>query len=122
MKFFPLDNLSEDEGDMLLYVVNIVFPTTFPKIEHTLTTVKWLKHEVLLQKLQQAEPKVLPEFKPVFDGLMLKLGVQVKREEPKPPEAPVTASVEMPVITGSMEIPLEVPVTASVETPLSGSI
>ena len=86
-----IDLLSEDEKDMLLYILNQVFPVAFPKMEFDLHTIKWHRHDLLMKKIIETFPHLKPEGHSIYSSLLTKLGVQheIKYEQPK---APVTSS------------------------------
>lgn len=89
MTFQQLHNLTEDELAICLYVVGVLDPVTFPKIE--ITEPRQLisfRHDALVQKLLNAFPKLKPEAFSIYISLMEKLGVKVeiRVQEPTPNE------------------------------------
>ncbi len=92
MTLNQLNDLTESERDICLYVVSVIFPVdglvieTFKPIHLT-----WLKDDVLIQKLIAAFPHVLPEAHSIYVSLMEKLGVKGQIQHiPVPPTPPVT--------------------------------
>lgn len=96
MTINQLETLTESELEMILYIVNIIDPMTFPKVEFQPRTLTWFKHKMLVQKLVNAFPRVLPEGHATYQSLMNKLGVQgeIRYETPSvtPPAAEITSS------------------------------
>ena len=82
-----IESLDESEQCMLVYIVNHIFPTTFPKIEHDFNSIKWIKHEHLIRKLIDAFPKIKPENHNIYSSLLTKLGVphQINRHDAPAP-------------------------------------
>jgi hypothetical protein len=82
MNIVQLESLTENELYILFYVVNHLSPTTFPpSFEYDLSTIKTIKHDMLIQKLLASEPQVKDEHKQDFDTLMNKLGVNIERNK-----------------------------------------
>jgi hypothetical protein len=73
MTFSQLKSLTDDELQLLFYVVNVLSPTTLPQIEYDYNSITWIRHQLLIQKLISVEPQIKDEFKEVFDRLMSKL-------------------------------------------------
>jgi hypothetical protein len=73
MRIGQLKSLTEDELALCLYIVNVIAPTTFPKLEYTPRQLTWFKHDALLWKVAQQEAKLTDEGKKIFHGLMTKL-------------------------------------------------
>jgi len=110
MTLNQLHSLTEEELDMLFYIVNVLFPPTSPQICMLVPRqLTWFKHDALIKKIVEAFPKVLPEGHATYTSLLEKLGVkiEIKYQPPPPPvvETPVTSSVETPV-SASVEMPL----------------
>ena len=94
MTFQQLHSLTEDEVAICLYVVGVLDPVTFPKIEITQPNqLISFRHEALIQKLLNAFPKLKPEAYPIYLSLMEKLGVKVEIKQAPQPEAPTSSSV-----------------------------
>ena len=110
MKLYQLETLTEDEVAMALYIVNFIDPPCCPKIEFSVRDLTWFKHDMLVQKLVNAFPKLLPDAHPIFLSLMEKLGVkgEIKNEQ-KNENIPISGSNSrvcedpsgIPPITGS---------------------
>jgi len=116
MTLNQLHSLTEQELDMLFYIVNVFFPPTSPQICMLVPRqLTWFKKDALIKKIVDAFPKVLPEGHLIYSSLLEKLGVkiEIKYQPPPPPVAPV---VETPVTSS-----VETPVSASVEMPLTSS-
>jgi hypothetical protein len=80
MRISQLQSLTQEELQLLLYVVNIVEPLTSPKIEIGPKELLWFKHDALLWKLAQQESKLTPEGQIIFQGLMSKLNKTASQE------------------------------------------
>jgi hypothetical protein len=80
MRISQLQSLTQEELQLLLYVVNIVEPLTSPKIEIGLKQLTWFKHDELIKKLTNQESKLTPEGQVVFKGLMTKLNKTATQE------------------------------------------
>jgi hypothetical protein len=74
MTLSTLDELTEEELGISLYVVNILSPIK-PPIEINARGLTWFPHDTLVKKLLDAFPLIIPEYHPIFQGLMAKLGV-----------------------------------------------
>ncbi len=72
MRIGQLESLTPDELGLLLYIVNVVSPTS-PKMEISPKFLLFYKHDLLTFKVAQQEPKLTEEGKKVFQGLMTKL-------------------------------------------------
>jgi len=103
-----LDSLTEDELAVLFYVVNVVSPMTFPKMEFDMNSIKWFRHDMLIKKLLDSFNRLKPEGHATYTTLMEKLGVKIEIKPVPPPQPPPTASVA------------ETPPTAS--APVSSSV
>lgn len=86
MTLQQLNNLDELELQLILYVVNVVDPMTFPKIDFSPRNLTFFRHEFLVKKLVNAFPNVLPEGHVAYASLLSKLGYTL--EIPKPTEEP----------------------------------
>lgn len=73
MRISQLQSLTQEELELLLYVVNIIEPLTAPKIEIGPKQLLWFKHDMLLRKLANQESKLTSEGQIIFKGLMTKL-------------------------------------------------
>ena len=80
MRIGQLENLTQDELSLLLYVANVLFPLAAPKTEIGPKELLWYKHDALLVMLQQSESKLTPEGKIIFDGLVAKLKMTPQEE------------------------------------------
>lgn len=72
MRIGQLESLTQDELGLLLYVVNVLSPTS-PPMEISPKMLLFFKHDALLFKLAQQESKLTDDGKKVFHGLMAKL-------------------------------------------------
>lgn len=98
MNIIQLESLSEDERDMMFYIVNRISPIDAPKMEFDMNSIKWFKHDMLIKKMLDSINSVNPEYHAIYVSLLEKMGVKIeikKAEVPLPP----TASVEP---TGSL--------------------
>jgi hypothetical protein len=97
MTLNQLQDLTDDELAIVMHIVNVIDPMTFPKIEFTPAQLVWFRHDKLVEKLMKGAERLKPESAPIFISLMGKLGVQVQYQPPQPPpaETPVTASAEI---------------------------
>ena len=80
MRISQLQSLTQEELQLLLYVVNIVEPLTSPKIEIGPKQLTWFKHDALVRKLTNHELKLTPEGQVIFKGLMAKLNKTATQE------------------------------------------
>lgn len=80
-----LESLTPDERDMLFFIVNVLAPTTAPKIEYDLNTIKWLRHEMLARKILDSFNQVTKEAHPIYSSLLAKLGVFIQIQYEAPP-------------------------------------
>ena len=80
MRISQLENLTQDELSLLLYVANVLFPLAAPKIEIGPKELLWYKHDAILVMLNNAQEKLTPEGKVVFDGLIAKLKMTPQQE------------------------------------------
>ena len=80
MRISQLQSLTEEELQLLLYIVNVVEPLTIPKIEIGPKELLWFRHDALLWKLSQQESKLTPEGQTIFQGLMAKLNKKATQE------------------------------------------
>lgn len=81
MRIGQLQSLTQDELALLLYIVNVIDPISIPKMEFGPKELLWFKHDALLWKLAQQEPKLTPEGKEIFQGLMSKLNKTPQQEQ-----------------------------------------
>lgn len=95
MNIVQAESLTDEEMSMVLYILNVVFPLPFPKIEFDSNNVKWHRHDLLMQKLVNAFPRLKPEGHEVYKSMMEKLGVKVEiKQQAPPPAPPVPTSTE----------------------------
>ena len=73
MRISQLENLTQDELSLLLYVTNVLFPLAAPKMEIGPKELLWYKHDAILVMLNNAKAKLTPEGQVVYDGLIAKL-------------------------------------------------
>lgn len=90
MKLAQLESLTEDELEMMLYIISVVNPPSSPKLDewkpHNLT---WFKHDALVKRLMDSFPRVLPEGHEIFVSMMQKIGIAVQiHKVPVPPPPP----------------------------------
>ena len=97
MTQIQLDNLDESELEMLFYIVNVISPTTCPNIEFDLRTIKWYRHDMLIQNIANCFPKLKHEGHAVFSSLLSKLGSPIEIRYEQPPiqteKSEITASI-----------------------------
>ena len=72
MRIGQLKSLKSDELNFLLYLVNVLDPIR-PPDEITPRLLLSIKHDALLFKIAQQQPKLTEEGKKVFHSLMTKL-------------------------------------------------
>ena len=72
-----LNGLSEDERNMLLFILNRYHPP-LPGIEADLSIVKMYRKPALCQIIQKMREKVKPEALPIYNSLCQKLDVQAQ--------------------------------------------
>lgn len=80
MRTSQLKSLTDDELNLLLYVVNVSEPISSPPVEITPERLLWIKHDALLWKLSKQESKLTEDGKKVFSSLMVKLNVTSQQE------------------------------------------
>ena len=80
MRISQLQSLTQEELQLLLYVVNVMEPLINPKIDIGSKELLWFKHDVLLQKLSKHESKLTPEGQVIFKNLMTKLNKTATEE------------------------------------------
>jgi hypothetical protein len=73
MRISQLQSLTQEELQLLFYIINVIEPLTSPKIEIGSKEILWFKHDTLVWKLSKQESKLTPEGKTIFQGLMTKL-------------------------------------------------
>lgn len=95
MTLNQLQSLDDTEVGVILHIVNVIDPMTFPKIEFTPAQLVWFRHDMLVNKLMNGASHLKGESAPIFISLMGKLGVQVQYKPHPPAETPVTASAEI---------------------------
>jgi len=108
MTINQLETLTEDEVGMMLHILNVIDPIQYPKFEFKPQNLLWFKHPMLIRKLLNAFPRVLPEGHATYQSLMNKLGVEgeIRYETPPtvvpiPSPAAETGSIEQST-TGSL--------------------
>ena len=113
-----LEELTEDELSLLFYILNVVSPIDFPKMEFDMNSIKWLKHDMLVKKILDVFPKLNQEGHATYSSLLKKLGTYIEIKYEAPPTPPTTVSSE----TSSVIPPPPTEVTASAaEAPQTGS-
>lgn len=101
MTFNQLQSLTEDELAMVLVIVNVIDPLTIPQKEFTPQQLAWFRHDMLIEKLLNAFPRLKPEGFAIFTSLMEKLGVKIEIQQQQPPvEQPAT---ELPISASTAE-------------------
>ncbi len=85
-----LESLSEDERDMLFYIVNIISPTTSPTIQYDMHTIKWMRHEQLINKILNSINSITKDAHPICSELLAKLGINIQIKYNAPPTASAT--------------------------------
>jgi hypothetical protein len=92
MTLNQLYSLEENELMLLFHIVNVISPTTFPKLEYDMKSVAWIRQEHLVRKLVEAFPRVKPEVHTTYSSLLNKLGIRHEIKHQSLP-APVTSSI-----------------------------
>ena len=72
MRIGQLQSLTTEDLELLLYIVNVVEPS-IPSVEVTPKMLLFFKHDKLLFKISQQEPKLTDDGKKIFHSLMTKL-------------------------------------------------
>ena len=74
MRIQQLKSLTQAELEMLSYIVNVISPVEFdPPREISIHDMLFIKHDVLLNKITTAEPKVTPEGMEIYKSLLAKI-------------------------------------------------
>jgi hypothetical protein len=74
MKKIDFSELKDDEIELLLGIVNVLYPT--PEIEYTSDNLHWLKEEAFVKKIVTAQESVIEEHKPIYISLKEKLQIK----------------------------------------------
>lgn len=115
MTLNQLQDLTEDELALALYVVNVISPPESPKMTFEPRHLTWFKHDALVKKLLGIFNQLKPEGHATYVSLMQKLGVCVEiKQQPPPNEPPRTEN------TGSDQCPQKESVLPDVNA-VSGS-
>ena len=115
MTLNQLEDLTEDELALVLYVVNVIAPLEVPKMQFEPRQLTWFKHDMLIKKLLDSFNKLKPEGHATYVSLMQKLGVCIEIKQQPPPND--TARTEN---TGSNQQPSEASILPDV-TNVTGS-
>lgn len=85
MTLNQLYSLDEQELALLLYIVNVINPLDFPKLDFQPRNLTWFKHDMLIKKLTDAFPRLNRDGHELYVSMLEKLGVkfEIKYEEPK---------------------------------------
>ncbi len=73
MRMDTIKFLTEDELALLLYIVNVVEPMTFPKMEIGVKELPWLRQKLLVEKLARQHDKLKPEGLEILKTLVSKI-------------------------------------------------
>lgn len=82
MTRYQLEDLTEDELAIVLYVVNVIAPPVAPKMTWEVNHLLWFRHDQLVKKLIDVFPKLKPEGHATYVSLMQKLGICVQIQQP----------------------------------------
>ena len=96
MTLNQLEDLTEDELALVLYVVNVIAPLEVPKMQFEPRQLTWFKHDMLIKKLLDSFNKLKPEGHATYTSLMQKLGVCVQIKQNEPPRTENTGSNQCP--------------------------
>lgn len=118
-----INSLSEEEMGLLLYFINVANRPFSHNIPFEINDLKWFRKDILTQKLLDSFNSIREEGHPTFVSLMEKFGVKVdiKKEEPKKIEEPITdkkenePSVSNDVIPPTEEVKPNPEITSSIE-------
>lgn len=73
MRISQLQSLTDLELSIILYTVNVLEPIRPPHVEITPELLLFIKHNALIEKLNRVGSKIKPEYKSIFDNLIVKL-------------------------------------------------
>lgn len=73
MRMDTIKFLTEDELALLLYIVNVVEPMTFPKMEIGIKELPWLRQNLLVEKLIRQNDKLTPDGQAILKTLVAKV-------------------------------------------------
>ncbi len=107
MTLNQLQTLSEEEIAICLHVVNVIAPPAAPKMEFEPRHLTWFRHDMLVKKLLDVFPRLLPEGHSTYVSLMAKLGVHVEIKAVEPPLPSTSSICPSNEITSSIEPPLD---------------
>jgi len=82
MRISQLQSLTQEELQLLLYIVNDIDPLS-PFFKFGMISPRellWFKHDMLIQKVARQEQKLTPDGKFIFQGLMAKLNKTTEQE------------------------------------------
>ena len=86
MTLNQLYNLTEQELDMCLYIVNVLKPVKPSLGEIPPRGLTWFKHDILIKNIVDCFSLVKPEYHAIYLSLLEKLGVNVEiNVQPLPP-------------------------------------
>lgn len=106
MTLNQLASLTEDELDMVLYVINVMAPPDLPKMTFEPRHLTWFKHDMLVKKLLDSFKTLKPEGHSTYVSLMQKLGVKVEIKPNEPQRAENTGSNQQtPIPSGNADAP-----------------
>ena len=96
MTLNQFETLTGEEVALALVVVTYIDPPCIPKMEFEPRHLTWFKHDMLVQKLLAAFPKLNPEAHTIYSSLLTKLGVQheIRKNIVPPLVTPTTGSTE----------------------------
>lgn len=95
MTLNQLYSLDEQELALLLYIVNVINPLDFPKLDFQPRNLTWFKHDMLIKKLTDAFPRLNRDGHELYVSMLEKLGVkfEIKYEE----QPSINVPIELPI-------------------------
>jgi len=93
MTLSQLNDLTDDELGICLFIVNVIDPTK-PPLEIPPRGLTWFPHEILVKKLLNAFPQLHPEYHTIYQSLLTNLGIaiEIKLQVPEPPPQEVVGN------------------------------
>ena len=75
MRLEELKTLTEDETAMLWYAINKTTPPILNDVEFEPSVFCSIKHDAIVNRINQIEPAVKDEFKSIYESLKIKLNI-----------------------------------------------
>lgn len=73
MVIIDFSDLTEDEHAMLFGIVNLLSPNK--AMEYDEKTIKWMRKEIFVKRIIEANKHVIEEYKPIYDSLKKKIKI-----------------------------------------------